>query len=99
MNKARRTQLEKLADQFENGEIDADDLKSQLETICDEEDEYRENMPENMQSSDRYSDSEQASDQMGMAIDEIDVLNDLEDEEERGDKRAEVVSYIRDAAA
>lgn len=99
MNKDRRSRLVKLAEQFETGLIEADDLKGELESIREEEDEYRENMPENMQQSERYYTSEEASDNINSAIDAIDDLSDIEDAEELEDKKETITSSIRDAAA
>lgn len=54
MNKIRRKALQEIYDKFS-------DLREELETIKDEEDESRENMPENLQGSERYEQSETAS--------------------------------------
>lgn len=54
MNKIRRKALQEIYDKLS-------DLREELETIKDEEDESRENMPENPQGSERYEQSETAS--------------------------------------
>lgn len=54
MNKIRRKALQEIYDKLS-------DLREELETIKDEEDESRENMPENLQGSERYEQSEAAS--------------------------------------
>lgn len=54
MNKIRRKALQEIYDKLS-------DLREELETINDEEDESRENMPENLQGSERYEQSETAS--------------------------------------
>lgn len=54
MNKIRRKALQEIYDKLS-------DLQEELETIKDEEDESRENMPENLQGSERYEQSETAS--------------------------------------
>lgn len=54
MNKIRRKALQEIYDKLS-------DLLEELETIKDEEDESRENMPENLQGSERYEQSETAS--------------------------------------
>lgn len=61
MNKTRRSELRALADRLEN-------LKSELESILDDEDNSRDNMPESLQGSERYETSENASVNMGDAI-------------------------------
>lgn len=54
MNKIRRKALQEIYDKLS-------DLREELETIKDEEDESLENMPENLQGSERYEQSETAS--------------------------------------
>ena len=54
MNKIRRKALQEIYDKLS-------DLREELETIKDEEGESRENMPENLQGSERYEQSETAS--------------------------------------
>lgn len=54
MNRIRRKALQEIYDKLS-------DLREELETIKDEEDESRENMPENLQGSERYEQSETAS--------------------------------------
>lgn len=47
-------------------------IKSTLEDIHSEEDDYRDNMPENMQQGERYETSESDSDAMGSAENSLD---------------------------
>ena len=54
MNKIRRNARQEIYDKLS-------DLREELEAIKDEEDESRENMPENLQGSERYEQSETAS--------------------------------------
>ena len=74
MNKIRRKQLQEIIDRIE-------DLKSDLEALKEEEEEYRDNMPENLQSSERYELADEACNNLNYAFD------DLED----------AVSYIEEA--
>jgi hypothetical protein len=53
MNNQRRKRIESLKEQFES-------LILELEEIEQEEEEYLENIPENLQGSERYSNSENA---------------------------------------
>ena len=69
MNKARRKQLEEIESRLS-------DIYDDLESIANEEEEYRDCMPENLQGSDRYTDSESASDYMQEALDAIDNARD-----------------------
>ena len=54
MNKARRKALQEIFDKLT-------DLSAELESIKIEEDETRDNMPENLQGSEKYEQSETAS--------------------------------------
>ena len=62
MNKARRAALEKIATGIQQ-------LIDELETLREEEEEYRDNMPENMQVSDKYVNAEEAISNMSDAAD------------------------------
>ena len=61
MNKSRRKQLENLS-----GRIS--EIKDELESILNDEEEYRDNMPENLQSSERYETSDNACSEMQDAL-------------------------------
>ena len=64
MNGNRRKALADVADMLE-------EAKSKLEDILGEEEEYRDNMPENMQYGERWEKADEACDNMGEAIDEL----------------------------
>ena len=64
MNKSRRQQLSKWL-------ADIEEIKNELETICSDEQEYFDNMPENLQGSQRGCDSEEAIEQMEEAVSSI----------------------------
>lgn len=61
MNKIRRKNLQSIIDQLE-------DLKSSLEEPQSEEEEYRDNMPENLQGSERYELADAACDSLYDAV-------------------------------
>lgn len=65
MNKNRKNELINLNEQIEV-------LKSRLEDILNEEQEYYDNVPENMQSGERYENSENAISEMESAISSLD---------------------------
>jgi flagellar biosynthesis chaperone FliJ len=65
MNKNRRQQLRKWLEDIEA-------IKNELENICSDEEEYFENMPENLQNSIRGTDSEEAIERMNEAVDSLD---------------------------
>ena len=73
MNKERRKSLQDIKDQLE-------ELKGSLEDIQAEEEEYRDNMPENLQGGERYEKAEEAvgniesaAESLGDAIDCIEA--------------------------
>jgi chaperonin cofactor prefoldin len=73
MNKTRRQQLRKWLEDMEN-------IKSELETICSDEQDYFDNMPENLQGSQRGCDSEEAIDQMNEAVSSLeDAISIIEE--------------------
>ena len=62
MNKARRKNIQDVVNQLE-------DLKSTLEDLQGEEEEYRDNIPENLQGSARYENAQEACDTPSQAVD------------------------------
>ena len=64
MNKARRNALMKLQDLI-------DTAKESLEALLEEEEEARDNIPESMQSSERYERADAACDAIQSAIDAL----------------------------
>ena len=64
MNKTRRQQLSKWLQDLEA-------IKSELENICSDEQDYFDNMPENLQGGQRGMDAEEAIDQMNEAVSAI----------------------------
>lgn len=69
MNKLRRNQIEKVIAKIE-------EAKSALESIRDDEQDYFDNMPENLQYSARGEAAEEAVDLMDEAIDSLDDVVD-----------------------
>lgn len=78
MNNERRKTINEIC--FELGNINIDwgfhDIKAKIESVKDEEEEYFDNMPENLQRSERGEASEQAKDELTEAIDKLDELID-----------------------
>ena len=71
MNKARRKELEELYDIIY-------EAKDRLEMLHDEEEEYRDNIPENLQGSERYERAEEAVDALDSAMSSLEeALNSL----------------------
>lgn len=57
MNKVRRKRVEDVIQKIE-------ELKAEVEEILDEESEYRDNIPENMQQSERYENADNNCDNL-----------------------------------
>ena len=73
MNNTRRKQLRKWLEDIEN-------IKSELESICSDEEEAFDNLPENLQGSDRGMAFEAAIDQMNEAVSSIeDAISIIEE--------------------
>lgn len=64
MNKVRRKNLQAIIDRLE-------ELKGSLEDLQAEEEEYRDNIPENMQESERYEKADEACDNLSSAVDSL----------------------------
>lgn len=73
MNRQRRKALQDIIDQLEI-------LRMQLETLLAEEEDYRDNFPENLQSSERYERTEAICENLSDAVDEMEqAASDIED--------------------
>ena len=72
MNKVRRKELQELYDVIS-------EAKDRLEMLHDEE-EYKDNMPENLQSSERYERAEAAADALDSAVSSLEEALDYIEE-------------------
>lgn len=72
MNKNRRKKLMEWVNKAENWAAQGEELKSELENICSEEECCFDNMPESLQGSQRGMDAEEAIDAMNEAIESMD---------------------------
>lgn len=78
MNNTRRNEIKKVVERIYKLQELAEEIKNDLECIKDEEEDYRDNMPENLQESDRYYASEEASENLEESIDILDtIINEL----------------------
>lgn len=76
MNKARRKALDEVISKIE-------EAKELLENLQAEEEEYRDNMPENLQCSERYEAADAAVDNMSSAVDALDeAISSIESAQE-----------------
>ena len=69
MNKERRREIETLIDEL-------DDLKARIESVQSDEQDYFDNMPENLQSSERGEMAEEAIGNLDSALDSLDEAID-----------------------
>lgn len=72
MNKNRRKELMEWVRRAEEWAAQGAELKDELENICSDEQDYFDNIPENLQGGQRAMDSEEAIDKMNEAIDSMD---------------------------
>ena len=82
MNNTRRKALSKLAEEARELAGKLADLKTALEDLKGEEEEYRDNMPENLQGSEKYEAADAAVSAMEEALDanpDMDEVADLID--------------------
>ena len=76
MNQARRKALDEVISKIE-------EAKELLENLQAEEEEYRDNMPENLQGSERYEAADAAVDNMSSAVDALDeAISSIESAQE-----------------
>lgn len=76
MNKARRKALDEVISKIE-------EAKELLENLQAEEEDYRDNMPENLQGSERYEAADAAVDNMSSAVDALDeAISSIESAQE-----------------
>lgn len=73
MNQTRRKKLINIQEKLI-------ELQEDLQVIFDEEEEYRDNIPENLQGSERYMIADEACDNIASAIDGLEeAISDIED--------------------
>lgn len=88
MNKARRRDIAKLVERIQSLQSDMELLLEDLEAVRDEENEAFENIPENMQYSERYEKAEMAVENLDSAFDAF---------EEAKDSMDEIMSWLEEA--
>lgn len=80
MNAPRRKKLQAIIEAIEELKSQLEDQQSDLEELKDEEMKYFENIPENLQSSERYERAETSSSALEEAYDTLyDLVSQLED--------------------
>lgn len=95
MNNNRRKEISKIIEDIESAVSTAkeklEELQTSIESVRDEEQEYMDNMPENLQGSERYTTAEQAVDNLDSAVSSIEELIEAMDTED-------LIGYLNDAA-
>lgn len=71
MNKARRKSLNELMGRIENVQSEIAEILEELDSLRGEEEEYRDNMPENFWSSEKYERADEAVDSLDTAYDAL----------------------------
>lgn len=71
MNKQRRESIQEIANKLEEVKKQVDEILQGLEDIKSDEQDYLDNIPENLQNSERYSTSEEAIDCLDNVLDEL----------------------------
>ncbi len=80
MNKVRRKEIQRIIEKVEALSGDFEELLEEIESVKNDEKEYRDNMPENLQSSERYETAESACEALENAYDTLDEAKDQLDE-------------------
>lgn len=99
MNKARRQELSDVIRGL-NSMQDADDLYAWINTldnIKDDEQSYYDNIPENLQSSQRAEDSESAIDNLDEALDLLNELYNMDEFDKNSELIEQAIDKIEDA--
>lgn len=74
MNNTRRKQIEDIKARIAALLADAENIKTDLETIRDEEQEYRDNMPESLAEGEKAERADAAITELEQVIDDLDSL-------------------------
>lgn len=75
MNKERRKQIDVVIEAINDFQNSFEELQQAIEEIRDEEQEYLDNIPENLQSSERYELAEDAVNNLESAVDWFDNVD------------------------
>lgn len=89
MNNTRRKDIKKLIEKLEDLQADMSVLLEELEDIRNEEQEAFDNIPDNLQETERYEKAENAVDNLNEAYDEFETMRDGIDD---------IISYLEEAA-
>lgn len=76
MNRERRKSIRQIVVEIEELQSNMEALLEEIEIVKDEESEYLENIPENLQSSERYEIAEMAVENLESAYDAFEEIKD-----------------------
>ena len=99
MNKMRRKELAKVINMLEEVQ-NKEDLYliiNELEDIKDDEQDYYDNIPENLQYSQRAEDSEKSIDNMDVALDLLNEVYDMDEFDNNSEQMKEAINKIEEA--
>ena len=71
MNKERRAEIKEILELLDKVTADLEEIQNSIENIKDEEQEYLDNIPENLQGSDKYTKAEEAVENLETAYDSL----------------------------
>lgn len=95
MNNDRRKEISRIIEEIDSAVSTAkeklEELQTSIESVRDEEQECMDNMPENLQGSERYERAEEAFNNLDYAASSIEEIIDALDGEE-------LIGYLNDAA-
>lgn len=95
MNNDRRKEISRIIEEIDSAVSTAkeklEELQSSIESVRDEEQECMDNIPENLQGSERYETAEQAVDNLDSAVSSIEELIEAIDTDD-------LIEHLNDAA-
>ena len=80
MNKVRRKRIDEIKYRLAELQEEMESLMDDIDSVYEEESEYRDNMPENLQGSERYEVADAACDNLESAKDSLEELKDQIDD-------------------
>ena len=80
MNKARRREIKSIIDKAEEISSIVEELLEEIESVKGDEEEYRDNIPDNLISSERYEQAESACESLESAYDTLSEMIDQIDD-------------------
>ena len=76
MNKVRRKRIDEIKSRLADLQEEVENLMDDVDSVFEEESEYRDNMPDNLQGSERYEIADAACDNLESAKDTLEEIKD-----------------------